>query len=283
MTEELTTRLPLGVAIRTIGGDAVAWLDGARRLEDAGYAGVWAWDHFMGPPRRRPVVEAWTILSMAAALTTRVTIGTFVANVMNRHPAVLARMASTLQRASGGRLILGLGVGADTGEHAAYGMDFPPIAERVARLEEAVAVIRALWTGGPVSRESAIYPLREAVALPQPEPLPRIVVAGETRGGARLAARIGDGWTASEPNFQKRLPDYLEALAESNRRRDDQLLLLEVDEGDWLADTSLKESRWVLEPRATWERWREAGADGAVILVRSPADVDMLVTAVDRW
>src|SRR5688572_10597495 len=110
-------RLPLGVAIRTVGADPVVWLDGVRRLEDAGYAGVWAWDHLMGPPPGRPVVEAWTILSMAAALTTRLTVGTFVANVMHRHPAVLARMAATLQLASGGRLILGLGVGADTGEH----------------------------------------------------------------------------------------------------------------------------------------------------------------------
>jgi alkanesulfonate monooxygenase SsuD/methylene tetrahydromethanopterin reductase-like flavin-dependent oxidoreductase (luciferase family) len=277
------TTLPIGVVIRTIGADPVIWLDSARRIEGAGYAGVWAWDHFMGPPPGRPVVEAWTILSMAAAMTRRVTVGTFVANVMNRHPAVLARMASTLQIASRGRLTLGLGVGAETGEHAAYGLPFPPIAERVARLEEAVAVMRALWTGGPVTRESPTCPLREAVALPVPEPPPRIIVAGETRVGARLAGRIGDGWTASETNFESRLPDYLEALADSGRRREDQLVLLEVNEGDWLDDSSLQQSPWVLEPRAAWERWRAAGADGAVILARSPADVDALVTAVERW
>ena len=279
----MTTSLPIGVVIRTIGGDPATWLDSVRLLEKAGYAGVWAWDHLMGPPPGQPVVEAWTILSMAAAVTHRVTVGTFVANVMNRHPAVLARMASTLQRASGGRLIVGFGVGAETGEHAAYGMDYPPIAERAVRLEEAVEVMRALWKGGPVTRESRTYPLSEAIALPVPEPPPRIIVAGETRVGARIAGRIGDGWTASDTNFEERLPDYLEALATSGRRREDQLVLLEVNEGDWLDGGSLAQSPWVHEPRATWESWRAAGADGAVILARSPADIAILVTAVERW
>ena len=120
-----------------------------------------------------PVVENWTILSMAAALTERVTVGPFVLNVMNRHPAVVARMASTLQIASGGRLVLGIGIGGAPREHAAYGIDFPAAPERVARLEEAVAVIRALWTGGPVTRDSPFYPLRDASAYPIPDPLPR--------------------------------------------------------------------------------------------------------------
>jgi alkanesulfonate monooxygenase SsuD/methylene tetrahydromethanopterin reductase-like flavin-dependent oxidoreductase (luciferase family) len=279
----MTMSLPIGVVIRSFDADPLTWLEHARRLDEAGYAGIWAWDHFMGPPPGRPAVEAWTMLSMAAALTGRAMIGTFVANVMNRHPSLLARMASTLQIASSGRFVLGLGVGAETGEHAAYGMDYPAISERADRLEEAVAVMRALWTGGPVTRESPIYPLREAVALPVPEPSPRIIVAGETRAGARLAGRIGDGWTASDTNFEKRLPDYLGALADSGRRREDQIALLEVSEGDWLDDSSLQHSPWVLEPRDTWERWRAAGSDGAVILARSPADVDALVTAVGRW
>ena len=115
-----------------------------------------------------PVVEGWTILSMAAGATERVTVGPFVLNVMNRHPAVVARMASTLQNASGGRLILGIGIGGAPKEHAAYGIDFPAAPERVARLEEAVAVIRALWTGGPVTRDSPFYPLHDAVAYPAP-------------------------------------------------------------------------------------------------------------------
>ena len=116
----------------------------------------------MGPlhgPRRLtvPVVECWTTLSMAAgADVAGRRSAPFVLNVMNRHPAVVARMASTLQIASGGRLMLGIGIGGAPKEHAAYGIDFPAAPERVARLEEAVAVIRALWTGGPVTRRLAV-------------------------------------------------------------------------------------------------------------------------------
>ena len=160
-----------------------------------------------------PVVENWTVLAMAAARTTQATVGPFVLNVMNRHPALVARMAATLQIASGGRLVLGIGIGGAPREHAAYGMAFPDAPERAARLEEAVAVIRALWTGGPVTRDSPFYPLADAAAYPVPVPPPPIVIGGETPAGARLAGRIGDGWSAFDTNFEANLPLYLEALA----------------------------------------------------------------------
>ncbi len=115
-------------------------------------------------------------------------------------------MASTLQIASGGRLVLGVGIGGAPKEHEAYGIDFPPTPERVARLEEAVAVMRALWTGGPVNRESPYYPLSDAYAHPVPDPPPLIIVGGETAAGARLAGRIGDGWSAFDDNFEAHLP-----------------------------------------------------------------------------
>ncbi|MEA2536595.1 MAG: hypothetical protein QOF11_829, partial [Chloroflexota bacterium] len=205
--------LPIGVSIRSIRATAEWWLESARRLDAAGYDGVWSWDHFVGKGDRTvPVVEAWTILTAAAATTRRVTIGTFVANVMNRHPAVLARMATTLQAVSAGRLILGIGIGGHPAEHRALGIPFPDAPERVARLEEAVAVLRALWSGGPVSRPSPFYPLDDAVVSVGSYPPPPIVVGGETRAGARLAGRIGDGWTAFDDNFEANLPAYLEAL-----------------------------------------------------------------------
>ncbi|HEY7968507.1 MAG TPA: LLM class flavin-dependent oxidoreductase, partial [Candidatus Limnocylindrales bacterium] len=120
----MTESLPIGVTLRTIRAEPGWWLDSAKRLEAAGYQGVWAWDHFVGQRDRTvPVVENWTILSMTAAATSWLTVGPFVINVMNRHPAVLARMASTLQIASGGRLILGMGIGGAPKEHAAYGID----------------------------------------------------------------------------------------------------------------------------------------------------------------
>jgi len=279
----LSEALPIGVTLRTIRAEPGWWIESARRLDEAGYAGVWGWDHFMGRGDLTvPVVEGWTALAMAAGATSRISLGSFVLNVVNRHPAVVARMASTLQIASGGRLILGIGIGGHPKEHAAYGIEFPPPPERVARLEEAVAVIRALWTGGPVTRESPFYPLVEAYARPVPDPAPPIVIGGETPAGARLAARIGDGWTTFEERFETDLPLYLEALEAAGRQRADQTVYVGF-QGEWLSDETLDESPWVREPRETWERWRSAGADGAIVLARSTADVDLLVDAVARW
>jgi alkanesulfonate monooxygenase SsuD/methylene tetrahydromethanopterin reductase-like flavin-dependent oxidoreductase (luciferase family) len=276
-------RLPIGVCLRSIRAEPQWWLDSARRLDAAGYQGLWCWDHFMGRGDPTvPVVESWTILAMAAAATQQVTVAPFVLNVMNRHPALVARMASTLQVASGGRLILGIGIGGAPKEHAAYGIDFPEAPERVARLEEAVAVIRALWSGGPVSRESDYYPLVEAAAFPVPVPAPRIVIGGETPNGARLAGRIGDGWTTFDTNFEANLPLYLTSLEASGKRREDQLVLVGF-QGDWLGDESVRDTGWIQDPRATWARWAAAGADGAIVLARSTDDVDALVEAVQRW
>ncbi len=275
--------LPIGVCLRSIRAEPGWWLDSARRLDAAGYSGVWCWDHFMGRGESTvPVVEGWTILSMAAAATERVTVGPFVLNVMNRHPAVVARMASTLQIASGGRLILGIGIGGAPREHAAYGIDFPAAPERVARLEEAVAVMRALWTGGPVTRDSPFYPLTDAVAYPIPVPPPPILIGAETATGARLAARIGDGWSTFDDNFEANLPLYLESLEAAGRRREDQRVIVGF-QGEWLSDESVADSPWSIAPRETWARWQAAGADGAIILARDTADVDALVEAVGRW
>jgi alkanesulfonate monooxygenase SsuD/methylene tetrahydromethanopterin reductase-like flavin-dependent oxidoreductase (luciferase family) len=275
--------LPIGVTIRSIRAEPGWWLESARRLDAAGYDGIWTWDHFMGQGDTTvPVVEGWTILAMAAASTQRATVGTFVVNVVNRHPAVLARMASTLQIASGGRLILGMGIGGAPREHKAYGIEFPEPRERAARLEEAIAVIRALWTGGPVTRESPFYPLQDATAFPIPVPPPPIVIGGESAAGARLAGRIGDGWTAFDDNFEQNLPLYLDALEQSGRRREDQHVYVGF-QGDWLGDASIVESPWVKAPRETWQRWHEAGADGAIVLARTTADVDALVKAAESW
>ncbi len=276
-------RLPIGVCLRTIRAEPTWWLESARRLDEAGYAGLWAWDHFMGRGDQTvPVVESWTILSMAAAQTSRVTVGPFVMNVMNRHPALVARMASTLQIASGGRLILGIGIGGAPKEHAAYGMDFPPPPQRVTRLEEAVAVMRALWTGGPITRPSPFYPLADAVAFPVPDPPPTIIIGGETAAGARLAGRIGDGWSAFDDNFEEHLPLYLESLEASGKRREDQTVLVGF-QGEWLSDETIRDTPWIEAPRETWERWHAAGADGAIVLARTTDDVDALVEATSRW
>ncbi|MEO7663690.1 MAG: LLM class flavin-dependent oxidoreductase [Candidatus Limnocylindrales bacterium] len=274
--------LPVGVSLGSIGVDAAWWLDSARRLDAAGYAGAWCWDHFMGKGRLDvPVVEQWTVLSAAAASTERIGLGSFVANVMNRHPAVLARMASTVQAISHGRLTLGIGIGGHPREHAAYGIDFPDAPERAARLEEAVAVIRALWAGGPVSRASAFYPLRDAVAFPRPDPVPPILVGAGTPAGVRLAARIGDGWAAESPTFEALHERYLQALEAEGRARSDVRIVVGFG-GGRSGEDALGGSPWLAHPEAERARWAGAGVDEVILTARTSADVERLVEAAGR-
>jgi alkanesulfonate monooxygenase SsuD/methylene tetrahydromethanopterin reductase-like flavin-dependent oxidoreductase (luciferase family) len=276
-------RPPIGVAIGTIGATASWWLESARRLEAAGYRGVWAWDHVMGRGDRSvPVLEQWTILAATAGATSRIGVGTFITNVMRRHPTLIARMAGTLQAASGGRFSLGIGIGGFEGEHRAYGVDFPPVGERAARLEEAVAVIRALWTGETITRPSPYYPLSEAIARPPVEPAPPILIGAGSRVGVRMAARIGDGWAAEGSNVERYGGAWLEALDEAGRRRSEMRLVLGFG-GGRTGQNALDGSPWVEAPAEEWARRHAAGADEIVVTARTPADIDALVGAAERW
>lgn len=273
----------IGVALGSVGATTDWWLESARRLDAAGYRGLWCWDHFMGRGDPTvPVLEQWTTLAAAAGVTERIGLGTFITNVMNRHPGLIARMAATVQATSHGRFTLGIGIGGFPAEHAAYGMPYPPIDERVARLEEGVAAIRALWTGGPVSREGRFYPLREAHAHPTPDPLPRILIGAGSKRGVQLAARIGDGWAAEQREFERFKPEYLVSLERQGRPRTEVWIALGFGGGRTGQD-ALRGSPWIAEPRLEWQRWHAEGANEVVLTARTTADVDGLVEAVARW
>lgn len=275
--------LPIGVAIGAVGATPAWWLESARRLDAAGYRGLWCWDHFVGQGAKTvPVVEQWTILAAAAGATRSIGIGTFVTGITRRHPAVIARMASTLQGASGGRFTLGIGIGGGEREHQAYGLNFPDVDERAERLEEAVAVIRALWTGGPVSRPGPYYPLQDAHAFPVPEPAPRILIGGGSPRGVRIAARIGDGWAAEINQFEHLLPIYTDALSAEGKTVADAWVALGFGGGKSGVD-ALGGSAWIEAPRETWAHYAELGVDEVIVTARTTNDVDALVRAVDRW
>jgi luciferase-like monooxygenase len=161
-------------------------------------------------------------------------------------------------------------------------MDFPEPAERARRLEEAVTVLRALWTGGPVTVDGEFYRLQDAVAFPVPNPTPRILIGAESRTGARLAARIGDGWAPEDTVYSALRGHYLEALAAAGRRRDDVRIVVGMASGRSYQD-NLVGSPWVVAPREAWEHWQEAGADEVIVTARTTGDVDALVSATDRW
>src|SRR2546428_2650045 len=176
-----------------------------------GIPSVWFMDHLYPPGLPKvPSFEAWTTAAALAAVTERVRLGHLVLANGFRHPALLGKMAITLDHASGGRLELGLGSGSHAPEFAEFGLDFPKAAERAGRLAEALEVIRLLFTVDAPSYDGRYYRLRAAPSRPRPvqRPHPPIHVggAGEKRT-LPLVARHADVWNC---------PTY--ALAELPRK-----------------------------------------------------------------
>ena len=264
------THIPVGLNLSSIGVSAEWWLDAARRVEDAGLDSVWIWDHFISRGRLAdPVLECWTMLAAAAVSAERLRIGSFVSNVMNRHPAVLARMAATVAELSGGRLELGVGAGGHPAEHEAYGIDFPPRPERAEHLVESIDVLRRLFEGGPVDYEGGHYRLEAAHAFPVPLPPPRIILGGETPAGARLAARHADAWTCFGRRYDELRPVFEAELQAIGRDRVDVPVLvgLEVDE----LGPSLE---------ALTAGWRERGAAELIVHDVKPAHLEGILALV---
>jgi F420-dependent oxidoreductase-like protein len=171
--------------------DAV--VEQARAAEDAGFSLVTVMDHLyqiqgVGPVTD-PMLESWSTLAALARETSRVRLGTLVSGVTYRNPALLAKTATTLDVISGGRAILGLGAAWNDDEHAGFGFDFPPVRERMDRLDEALTIIRAMFTEDRPSFDGRHYRVAEVLNVPRPiQPGgPRILVGG---GGEQRTLKI---------------------------------------------------------------------------------------------
>lgn len=171
-----------------------------KEAETLGFDTLWVNDHLLPSvgPSDGPNLESWTTLAAMAASTSRVKIGALVTSNTFRHPAVLAKMATTVDHLSHGRLILGIGAGYLESEHQAYGITLPPIKERTERLAEALQVITKLWTAdSTVSFKGHYYTLVDAPFMPKPlqRPHPPIMIGG---GGEKrvlpLVARYAQMW-----------------------------------------------------------------------------------------
>ena len=273
--------IPIGLNLTSIGVSSAWWLESARQAEAAGFAGVWCWDHFVsqGKNKTTPVLECWTTLAAAAAVTRRVKVGSFVTNVMNRYPAVVAKMVATVWEQAGGRVELGIGVGGNAAEEDAYGISFPTPQERVVVLEETVAAVRLLWTGGPVDYEGRFVALKQAWAHPAPDPPPRIIVGGEKAAGARLAARVGDGWTTNAADYERLLPIHLEELSAHARSRAEVVHLVAVKLS---RDEPLERQPMIANMEEFAAEWQERGADELIVNWVRPADLPALLDGAAR-
>ena len=182
-------------------GPAQPWsevLELARHVEATGWDGIWYADHFMpnAADTSGPWNEAWTVLSALAAAVPRIRIGPLVTGNTYRHPAVLAKMAATVDQISEGRLVLGLGSGWQENEHAAYGIPFYTTGDRLRRLEEACQVIRSLFSEEKSDFDGKYYQLKDAPLEPKPvqQPLPLLIGGGGEKVTLRIAARYADEW-----------------------------------------------------------------------------------------
>jgi alkanesulfonate monooxygenase SsuD/methylene tetrahydromethanopterin reductase-like flavin-dependent oxidoreductase (luciferase family) len=166
----------------------------AQTAETLGFDFVSASDHLHGAS---PTYETWTMLSWIAAATSRIGVATRVLGLPYRNPAVLAKMAETFDRLSGGRLILGLGAGAADEEFRGFGLDVRPPRDKVDGLAEAIRIIRGVWTQPSFTFGGRLYRTEAAELTPKPER--RIPIWLGTFGNRALdvTGRLADGWIPS--------------------------------------------------------------------------------------
>lgn len=244
--------LACGVFLPQVGLDFAALAQRAEACEQAGFHSLWLADHLWA--RGMPDVdylESWTALTALAMRTTRLRLGTLVLCNSYRNPALVAKMAATFDRISGGRLELGIGAGWMDEEYRGYGYHFPPIRVRIEQLEEGLEVMRRLFGEARSTFQGKYYALDDAPNNPKPlqTPWPPITIggAGEQRL-LKVVAKYADRWNCPM-NAAHELPHKLEVLrshcAEAGRDPNDitvseqVIVVLGADDADF-------KQRWAL-------------------------------------
>jgi alkanesulfonate monooxygenase SsuD/methylene tetrahydromethanopterin reductase-like flavin-dependent oxidoreductase (luciferase family) len=169
----------------------------ARRVEALGFDTLWVGDHFVNPyAPRGDWFEGWVTLAGLASATKRIRLGPLVSSITLRNPALLARMAMTLDHISTGRLELGVGPAGAPLDYAMLGLPAWPPRERVGRLDESLQIVAALLERGEVHHRGKYYSIDEAVVAPPPvqRPRPPIIVAALGGAAIEVAARHADTW-----------------------------------------------------------------------------------------
>ena len=181
--------------------DKTDWpqLSGFWRFLDTqtGYHSAWTYDHFVPPTTdpNGPCFEGWTALAGLAALTSRLQLGCLVSGVTYRNPALLGKMAVTVDHISNGRLVMGIGAAWHQAEHHFYGWDFPPVRERQDRLEEAAQILKAMLSDqGSLDFQGRYYQVNAAPVLPPgiQTPIPLMIGGGGEKRTLGTVARYAD-------------------------------------------------------------------------------------------
>jgi alkanesulfonate monooxygenase SsuD/methylene tetrahydromethanopterin reductase-like flavin-dependent oxidoreductase (luciferase family) len=176
------------------------------------FVSAWCIDHLDGD-----VLEGWTTVAYLSALHPELLWGHTVLSNGFRNPALVAKMSATLAYLSGGRYVLGIGAGGDEREHLAYGYDFPRGRVRAEALDEALQIIRAMWTQERVTFAGSHYRLTDARCQPKPSPPPPITIGAFGPRMLRLTARHADWWNVSSTA----IAEYRELVDEMERACDE--------------------------------------------------------------
>ncbi len=168
----------------------------AERAEALGFHAIAAEDHFfmtgMGRDRNEPRLECFTLLSALAPLTRTITLTQIVTAASFRHPALLAKIISSLHHITGGRVELGLGAGWFREEYEAFGFPYPKPSGRIAQMAESLEIIKRLWTEDAVTFSGQHYHVADAPHAPKPRPRPRVMLGGGGEKLLRVAAAQAD-------------------------------------------------------------------------------------------
>ncbi len=260
----------------------------ARAAEEHGLDSVWLADHLLaaGSPDG-DVFEAWTALSVVAGITERVRLGHLVNCVSFRNVGLLAKMAATLDHASGGRFDLGLGAGWYETEYTAFGWEFPSAAERVAAFREAVEALDLLFAGGPVDYDGDYVQLSGAYCHPTPaqQPRPPLVIGTGGEVMRRFTGRHADVWNCPAhllPRLAEARQVVMEAAADRpvrttlqipvavGRTREEADAALEVGkvQMSWMGDVAAVGLVGTVDEAAERVRaYRDQGADGFICVL----------------
>jgi F420-dependent oxidoreductase-like protein len=227
----------------------------ATQAERSGYDSFWVMDHFhqiqgVGDPQQ-PMLEGWTTIAVVAGFTSKIKLGTLVTGNVYRHPSILAKIGATLDVLSKGRLFMGIGAAWNQEESTAYGVPFPSTKERFGRLEEAVQIIRGMWTQDRTTFNGRFYQIREAYCNPKPvqKPHPPIMVGGSgERETLRIVAKYADACNIfGSPETVRKKLDTLRRHCKSVGRDYDSILKTKL--GHVIIDTDKRKVEHMVAER----------------------------------
>jgi alkanesulfonate monooxygenase SsuD/methylene tetrahydromethanopterin reductase-like flavin-dependent oxidoreductase (luciferase family) len=250
----------------------------AMAAEEAGFDGLWTWDHLRDPDADSDtgVPEVMTVLAALAEVTRRIALGPLVLNVANRHPGLLANMAATIQQVSGGRLLLGLGAGGHrrlpyAAEQQMLGLSVEPDAARAQRVAEASQILRRLWAGDGTSFTGTHYRLERPSGYLRADPPPPVIVGGFGPRMAAIAGRHADGFNTQAGH--PRLKELLEVARREHAAagRDPARFVATAFAG--------LDARWLPSDSSHRAPLARLGLDRLILLVSPPFDANQIRAA----